>query len=179
MSVLGGYERARHWENTAMLASVDGLKRLFANSFAPVTALRTIGLRFSDAFTPLKVKWAPPFLHSFNQLITPLFLMGDIIFCQTHHTHFLLHTERDDEVCSGLVRFFIHWRLCTRIQSSSLISMTGLCLFVMKVVVAQVLRMMTPPQNIWCVCAWERCDHHHRVVFEWSKHNSYWMNGIC
>lgn len=48
------YERARRGENLAMLAAMDGFKRLFSNDSAPLAALRGWGLALTDRLTPIK-----------------------------------------------------------------------------------------------------------------------------
>jgi 2-octaprenylphenol hydroxylase len=48
------YERARRGDNLAMLAAMDGFKRLFSNDSAPLAALRGLGLSLTDRLTPLK-----------------------------------------------------------------------------------------------------------------------------
>jgi 2-polyprenylphenol 6-hydroxylase len=48
------YERARRGDNLAMLAAMDGFKRLFGNDIAPVAALRSWGLDLTDRAVPLK-----------------------------------------------------------------------------------------------------------------------------
>jgi len=48
------YERARRGENLAMLAAMDGFKRLFSNDSAPLAALRGWGLSLTDRLTPIK-----------------------------------------------------------------------------------------------------------------------------
>jgi 2-octaprenylphenol hydroxylase len=48
------YERARRGENLAMLAAMDGFKRLFSNDSVPLAALRGWGLSLTDRLTPIK-----------------------------------------------------------------------------------------------------------------------------
>ena len=48
------YERARRGDNLAMLAAMDGFKRLFGNALPPVAALRSLGLTLTDRIAPLK-----------------------------------------------------------------------------------------------------------------------------
>ena len=48
------YERARRGDNLAMLAAMDGFKRLFGSALAPVAALRSLGLDAVDRLPPLK-----------------------------------------------------------------------------------------------------------------------------
>ena len=48
------YERARRGENMAMLAAMDGLKRLFGNAVAPVATVRSLGLAAADRLPPAK-----------------------------------------------------------------------------------------------------------------------------
>lgn len=52
--LLRRYERARKGENLAMMALMDGFKRLFSNSVAPVVWLRNIGLNITDHSGPVK-----------------------------------------------------------------------------------------------------------------------------
>jgi len=48
------YERARRGANLAMLAAMDGFKRLFSNRIPPLAALRSAGLSAADRVRPLK-----------------------------------------------------------------------------------------------------------------------------
>jgi 2-octaprenylphenol hydroxylase len=48
------YERARRGENMAMLAAMDGLKRLFGNAVAPLATVRSLGLAAADRLPPVK-----------------------------------------------------------------------------------------------------------------------------
>ncbi len=48
------YERARRGDNLAMLAAMDGFKRLFSNDNAPLAALRGWGLALTDRLPPVK-----------------------------------------------------------------------------------------------------------------------------
>ena len=48
------YERARRGDNLAMLAAMDGFKRLFGNSLPPLAAVRSLGLALTDQIAPLK-----------------------------------------------------------------------------------------------------------------------------
>ena len=48
------YERARRGDNLAMLAAMDGFKRLFSNDSEPLAALRGWGLSLTDRLTPIK-----------------------------------------------------------------------------------------------------------------------------
>ena len=52
--VLRRYQRARKGDNLAMIAALDGFKRLFSNDIAPLSRLRNAGLCAVDRFTPLK-----------------------------------------------------------------------------------------------------------------------------
>ncbi len=54
MSVLRRYERRRKGDNIAMLAAMDGFKRLFSNDFTPLKVLRNSGLNIADTLSPLK-----------------------------------------------------------------------------------------------------------------------------
>ncbi len=54
MSVLRRYERRRKGDNIAMLAAMDGFKRLFSNDITPLKLLRNSGLNIADKFNPLK-----------------------------------------------------------------------------------------------------------------------------
>ncbi|RKZ96267.1 MAG: 2-octaprenyl-3-methyl-6-methoxy-1,4-benzoquinol hydroxylase, partial [Gammaproteobacteria bacterium] len=54
LSALRRYERRRKGDNIAMLAAMDGFKRLFSNDFAPLKLLRNSGLNLADKFTPFK-----------------------------------------------------------------------------------------------------------------------------
>jgi 2-octaprenylphenol hydroxylase len=48
------YERRRKGDNMAMLAAMDGFKRLFSNDISPLKLLRNSGLNFVDKLQPLK-----------------------------------------------------------------------------------------------------------------------------
>jgi len=52
--VLERYERWRRFDNTLMLATTDGLNRLFSNDIGPVTLARDLGLAAVNAVPPLK-----------------------------------------------------------------------------------------------------------------------------
>lgn len=54
LRVLRRYERARWGDNLAMLAAMDGLKRLFGNPLPPIARLRNLGLGLTDRLPPLK-----------------------------------------------------------------------------------------------------------------------------
>jgi len=54
LSALRRYERRRKGDNIAMLAAMDGFKRLFSNDFAALKLLRNSGLNLADKFTPFK-----------------------------------------------------------------------------------------------------------------------------
>lgn len=48
------YERGRRGDNLAMLAAMDGFKRLFSNDQPPLAGLRSLGLALADRIVPLK-----------------------------------------------------------------------------------------------------------------------------
>ena len=48
------YERARRGENLAMLAAMDGFKRLFGSDSLPVAKVRGLGLSLTDRLAPVK-----------------------------------------------------------------------------------------------------------------------------
>ncbi len=52
--VLRRFERWRKGDNLAMLAAMDGFKRLFSNQTAPVRLIRHLGLNMTNRTTPLK-----------------------------------------------------------------------------------------------------------------------------
>jgi 2-octaprenyl-6-methoxyphenol hydroxylase len=52
--VLAGYERWRGFDNMLMLASTDGLNRLFSNDLPPVRLARDLGLAVVNKIGPLK-----------------------------------------------------------------------------------------------------------------------------
>lgn len=54
LQTLRRYERARRGENMAMLAAMDGFKRLFGTDNAALAAARSLGLSLTDRLTPLK-----------------------------------------------------------------------------------------------------------------------------
>ncbi|MFT4060035.1 MAG: FAD-dependent oxidoreductase [Legionella sp.] len=52
--VLGRYQRERKQAVWQTIALMEGFKRLFSNSFAPVVTLRGLGLDFCNGFMPIK-----------------------------------------------------------------------------------------------------------------------------
>lgn len=52
--VLGAYQRHRKHAVWQIIAMMGGLKSLFSNPLPPVIALRSIGLKFCDRFSPIK-----------------------------------------------------------------------------------------------------------------------------
>ena len=54
LDTLRRYERRRKTDNMAMLAAMDGFKRLFSNNITPLRVLRNTGLSMADKFNPLK-----------------------------------------------------------------------------------------------------------------------------
>lgn len=54
MDTLRRYERRRKGDNIAMLAAMDGFKRLFSNDFGPLKLLRNAGLNLTDHMGPVK-----------------------------------------------------------------------------------------------------------------------------
>ncbi len=54
LRVLRRYERARWGDNLAMLAAMDGFKRLFGTTLAPLVWTRNLGLGVTDRLPPLK-----------------------------------------------------------------------------------------------------------------------------
>lgn len=54
LSTLRRYERRRKADNMAMLAAMDGFKRLFSNDIAPLKLLRNSGLNWVDSLLPIK-----------------------------------------------------------------------------------------------------------------------------
>lgn len=54
LSTLRRYERRRKGDNIAMLAAMDGFKKLFSNEIMPLKLLRNSGLNFVDQMSPLK-----------------------------------------------------------------------------------------------------------------------------
>ena len=54
LSTLRRYERRRKGDNIAMLAAMDGFKRLFSNDITPLKLLRNSGLNIADKLKPLK-----------------------------------------------------------------------------------------------------------------------------
>ena len=53
--VLRKYDRWRVFDNTVMLASTDGLNRLFSNDIAPIRMARDLGLAAVNRAGPLKI----------------------------------------------------------------------------------------------------------------------------
>jgi 2-octaprenylphenol hydroxylase len=56
MTVLERYQRRRQGDNLAMMASMEGFKRLFAQPALPVRWLRNAGMRIMNKATPIKHK---------------------------------------------------------------------------------------------------------------------------
>ncbi len=54
LKTLRRYERWRKGDNVAMLAAMDGFKRLFSNDVAPLAWGRNLGLRVTDHLSPVK-----------------------------------------------------------------------------------------------------------------------------
>ena len=54
LSTLRRYERRRKGDNMAMLAAMDGFKRLFSNDFTPLKLIRNSGLNIADKLNPIK-----------------------------------------------------------------------------------------------------------------------------
>lgn len=54
LGALRRYERARKGDNLAMLAAMDGFKRLFGSDFPPLRLLRNTGLTLANALPPVK-----------------------------------------------------------------------------------------------------------------------------
>lgn len=54
LSVLRRYERWRKADNVAVMAAMDGFKRLFSNDSVPLSLLRNLGLRLADRAGPVK-----------------------------------------------------------------------------------------------------------------------------
>ncbi len=49
------YETERQRQAVAIMGVVDGLNRLYSNSWMPLVLLRTLGLQATNALKPLKV----------------------------------------------------------------------------------------------------------------------------
>ena len=54
LEILKRYQRRRLGENLAMMAAMDGFKRLFAHSSLPIRWLRNAGMRSVGSFAPIK-----------------------------------------------------------------------------------------------------------------------------
>ena len=54
LSTLRRYERRRKSDNIAMLAAMDGFKRLFSNNITPLKLFRNTGLNIADKLGPVK-----------------------------------------------------------------------------------------------------------------------------
>ena len=54
LSLLRRYERGRKGDNIAMLAAMDGFKRLFSNRNTPMAWLRNGGLTLANRVAPIK-----------------------------------------------------------------------------------------------------------------------------
>jgi 2-octaprenylphenol hydroxylase len=54
--VLRRYERWRKGDNLLVMAVMDGFKRLFGSSFAPLRILRNAGLDITNSLLPVKAR---------------------------------------------------------------------------------------------------------------------------
>ncbi len=54
LRLLRRYERWRKGDNLSVMAAMDGFKRLFSNDIVPLALVRNLGLRLTDAATPVK-----------------------------------------------------------------------------------------------------------------------------
>ena len=54
LEVLRRYERWRRFDSFALAAATDALNRLFSNDFAPLRAVRDLGLGIVDGIGPLR-----------------------------------------------------------------------------------------------------------------------------
>jgi len=54
LSVLRRYERWRKADNVAVMAAMDGFKRLFSNDSTPISVVRNLGLSLADHAGPMK-----------------------------------------------------------------------------------------------------------------------------
>ena len=54
LAVLRRYERWRKADNVAVMAAMDGFKRLFSNDIAPLKLIRNVGLSLADHSGPVK-----------------------------------------------------------------------------------------------------------------------------
>ncbi len=54
LALLRRYERARKGENLAVMGAMEGFKRLFGNDNGPLRLVRNLGLKLTNAATPVK-----------------------------------------------------------------------------------------------------------------------------
>lgn len=60
LSSLKEYESSRQWHNIPVMATINGLQRLFSTSWTPLVMLRSVGLQLVGALYPVKVgRWHP------------------------------------------------------------------------------------------------------------------------
>lgn len=62
LSSLKEYESSRQWHNIPVMATINGLQRLFCTSWTPLVMLRSVGLQLVGALYPVKVGRGHPFL---------------------------------------------------------------------------------------------------------------------
>ena len=55
LSSLKEYESSRQLHNVPVMATIDGLQRLFSTSWTPAVLLRSVGLQLFGALSPIKV----------------------------------------------------------------------------------------------------------------------------
>ena len=55
LSSLKEYESSRQRHNVPVMATIDGLQRLFSTSWTPAVLLRSVGLQLFGALSPVKV----------------------------------------------------------------------------------------------------------------------------
>ena len=55
LTYLVDYERQRQAQSLSRVLAIDSLNRLYSTNFAPIVALRSVGLSFVNEFSPLKV----------------------------------------------------------------------------------------------------------------------------
>lgn len=74
MALLRRYERWRKADNLAMMAAMDGFKRLFGNGLLPLRWARNLGLSLTDRLTPVKnllIRYAMGLSGSLPSLLKP------------------------------------------------------------------------------------------------------------
>ncbi len=78
LAVLRRYERWRKSDNIAMMAAMDGFKRLFSNELPPLRFIRNLGLTLTDTLPPVKAG----FIHHAMGLVGHLPRLAEAPACR-------------------------------------------------------------------------------------------------